>query len=343
MIVNGIDLAGLMEEVKPTWQYPPVEKHRVAHIDADFLAYMVSYEKPDDPKTIDDMQHGAEIVVDHLKKLAGAEQVHMHLTPALSNKGGRYEQALLRPYQGNRADKEKPRYLHIMRAWLSEKWPGTQHTDCEADDGMSSMQYAAIARGDRDRSIIVTKDKDLSMVPGLHVNWDTGEITDVDGFGSVYLDKGQLKGWGTKFFWAQMLIGDKADNTQGLPLLSGRVLNKIKPTAPIIKAQETLRNAKLFSKDKIEKAALLLASRPPGLIGPATAILILDKLSSDREAMRAIKFMYDLYAQEVGFKDYRDGSIISSDMAFESEARLHWMRINKSDPDDVIKWMEKLQ
>lgn len=333
-----------MEEAKPEWRYPGVEKGRVAHIDADFLAYQVSYEKADEePKTIDDMQHNAKIVVEHLKKLAGAEQLHMHLTPSLSDKGGRYEQAMLKPYQGNRIDTEKPRYLHIMRDWLAREWPGTQHTDCEADDGMSSMQYAAIARGERDKSIIVTKDKDLSMVPGLHVNWDTGEITDTSGFGEIELLKGKLRGRGTKFFWGQMLVGDPADNTQGLPLLSGRVLNKIKPTGPIKKAQEIIAAASMYPSSKVEKARDTLASRPAGLIGPATAILILDKLKSDREARDAIQFMYKLYGDEIGFKNYRDGSPISAGQAFDSEAKLHWMRINKSDPDDVIKWMGGLK
>lgn len=344
MIINGIDLAGLAEEIKPEWTYPALVKGRVAHIDADFLAYQVSYEKEgDEVKSLDDMQHNAGVVVDHLKRMAGADQVHMHLTPSISNKGGRYDQALLKPYQGNRQDKAKPRYLNIMRDFLAKQWPGTQHANCEADDGMSSMQYTAIAHGDKQHSIIVTKDKDLSMVPGLHLDWSTGAITDVDGFGYVNLtDKNKLVGYGTKFFWAQMLIGDTADNTQGIPAIPGRVMNKIKPTAAITAALETQSKFKQGTA-QYSKAQAVLEARAPGKCGPATAILILDKLNDDTKALMVISNIYRMYGEQIGFRNYRNNGHITWLEAFESEAKLHWMRRDKNDPDDVIKWFKELK
>ena len=167
MIINGIDLAGLAH-TSPA-QYPDVVKRRVAHIDADFLAYQTSYEKEDDPKTWEDMKHKAEIAAKHIQSMCGAEYLHLHLTPATSNKGGRFDQAIQKPYQGNRVDKPKPRYLHMMREWFAQRFPATLHQHCEADDGMSSAQYAAIREGNQGLSIIATKDKDLNMVPGLQI------------------------------------------------------------------------------------------------------------------------------------------------------------------------------
>jgi hypothetical protein len=346
MLVNGVDLDGLLAEVAPEWKYPDVVPGRTAHIDADFLAYQVSYEKEDDNKTLDDMQHNAEVVVDHLKRMAGAENVHMHLTPSPSDKGGRYDQALQKPYQGNRTDKPKPRYLHIMRDWLSKKWQGTQHYHCEADDGMSSAQYAAIAAGDKNKSVIVTKDKDLRMVPGLHLDWATGQIRDFSGFGEVALNgKGKLMGFGTKWFWAQMLVGDSADNTQGLPLVPGMVMNKIKPTAATLKAQEVIKNFNVNGGDmrKMTDALEVLGKREPGKCGPATAVLMLNLMSTNRQALIAIESMYRMIGETVGYKDYRNGNHVDWLSVFKSEAQMHWMRINKDDPEDVLVWFNTIR
>lgn len=219
MIINGIDLSGLAHEA-PKIDIPDPVQGRVVHIDADFLAYQVSYERPDDPKTFDDMKHNAEKAAKTIQALGAGTALHLHLTPATSNKGGRYDIAKLKPYQANRQDKAKPRYLHMMRQFLADRFPSTMHQNCEADDGMSSEQYAAINRGDRALSIIASKDKDLSMVPGLHLDWDTGQIEDTgDDFGWITYNKDKKKvvGLGQKFFWAQMLMGDTADNISGLP------------------------------------------------------------------------------------------------------------------------------
>ena len=167
MIVNGIDLGGLTPHMSAQ-SFPETVKGRVVQIDADFLAYQVSYEREGEVTSLSDMQHNCSIAVEKFRSLAAAERVHLHLTPGTSDKGSRYDIAIQKEYQGNRKDKPKPRYLHIMRDWMGKNFPATLHQFCEADDGMSSEQYAAIARGEANLSIIASKDKDLDMVPGLH-------------------------------------------------------------------------------------------------------------------------------------------------------------------------------
>lgn len=349
-ILNGVDLAGLAHDVE-TVEFPPEVKGRTVHIDADFLAYMVTAEKTDgtDDKTYEDMQHNAEVAVRTLQLLAAAEKVHLHLTPSTSNKGDRFNIAMLKEYQGNRADKEKPRYLNIMREWLAKRFPGTLHQFCEADDGMASAQYAAIASGDRHLSIIASKDKDLSMVPGLHVDWDTGEITDtVDDFGYVELYERKtasgtvkkLKGFGQKFFWAQMLTGDPADNISGLPKVSGAVLNKIKPTAAVKKAQATLESSR-SSEEAKALAQVTLAAREAGPCGPATAILMLDLMSTPKIAFETIKNLYRAHGETHGFTHWKTGEPVAWGQAFASEARLLWMRKNPTNADCVLDYMRQ--
>jgi hypothetical protein len=347
--INGIDLSvldGLAHDAD-TVEYPAQVAGRTVHIDGDFLAYQVTAESADGTtdKTYEDMQHNAEVAVEHLRGLAAAEAVYLHLTPSTSNKGDRYNLAIIKEYQGNRVDKPKPRYLGIMREWLVKRYPGTLHQFCEADDGMSSAQYAAIARGDRNLSIIASKDKDLNMVPGLHVDWTNGQITDTwngeNDFGEVKLvdtNSGKkLKGYGHKFFWAQMLIGDTADNISGLPAVPGYVMNAIKPTQAITKAKAILEDEAAPAAKK-EKAQKVLDERPDGPCGPATAALILDVLDNQRTAYHTVKNMYRRYGESVGFKHHKTGEDVPWGKAFASEGQLLWMRKQAHDPNCVLNY-----
>jgi hypothetical protein len=313
MIINGIDLGGLAHEVEQII-LPPVVPGRVCHADADFAAYQCSAEGKDGTKTWDDMKHNANTLVETIKGLSGAERIVLHLTPASSDKGGRRDIALLKEYQGNRKDKEKPKYLHIMREYLAQNFPSIQHQNCEADDGMSSMQYEALKSGKREQSIICSKDKDLLMVPGLHVDWDTGVITDSEtDYGSIYLrvrervdSKGKkivtkdIKGFGQAFFWAQMLTGDTADNISGLPKVVDRSANKLVACGPV-KAHE-----------------------------------LLEKITSNADAFKLVRALYKAYGDEVGFKHWETAADVPWQHAFITEAQLLWMRMNRLNPKCVL-------
>lgn len=352
MNINGIDLEGLAHEASSLY-IPPQVKGRTVHIDADFLAYQVTAEKADgtDEKTYEDMQHNAEVAVQTLRDLAAAEHVHLHLTPATSNKGGRFQHAIQRPYQGNREDKQKPRYLGIMREWLAKRYQGTLHQFCEADDGMSSAQYKAIREGDTNLSIIASKDKDLCMVPGLHLDWDTGLITNCeDPFGYVELIERtsasgaktkKIKGYGQKFFWAQMLIGDTADNIQGLPAVPGRVMNIIKPTAAIEKAMDVLQSPNANPAQKA-KAQATLDERKDASCGPATAILMLDMMKNHRTAFDTIKNLYKSYGTTTGFVHHATGEPAHWGHVFASEAKLLWMRREAANENCVLDWLKEI-
>lgn len=315
----GVDLAMLShEEEKDRVVLPEIVKGRVVHIDADFLAYQVSADSTGQ-KTLEDMKHNAREIVRRIKSCAGAERVHLHLTPSTSNKGMRYEQAMLKEYQANRKNEEKPRYLNIIRNWLVKEFTGTLHETCEADDGMAAAQYTAIDLGRSNLSVICSKDKDLCMVTGLHLDWNYGYLNEVDVYGSLELVTVQsansksrkLKGWGHAFFWAQMLIGDTADSISGLP--------RITP-----------------------EAARRLGLPKGGLCGPVAAYGLLCNIRSNHAALRLVAGLYRDYGNTVGFKNWRDGSAITWQEAFMSEARLLWMRRSVSDPLDADKWIKEI-
>ena len=348
--LGTVDFDGLSHEDT----FPAMVPGRTVHIDADFIAYEISYEREDDPKTIDDMQHNAEMIIELKRKRAAAEFVHVHLTPSSSNKGGRYGFAIQKPYQGNRDDKPKPRLLHIMRQWLADRYPSTRHQFCEADDGMSSQQYAAIAAGRTDLSIICSGDKDLRMVPGWHTDWITGDLTFVDPdkpFGWVELHETKtalgavtkkLKGFGHKWFWAQMLVGDTADHIQGLPKVAGSFMNSIKPTAPVQKAMETLKNADATEKQRLS-AVKIMNERKPALCGPSTAILLLDLVNDNASAFQLMKALYEAHEKQVEpFRHHQTGDIVPWQQVFISEARLLWMRVEPTNPDCVLNFFKEL-
>ncbi len=305
MILNGIDLSALAPQM-PARNFPAQVAGRTVHIDADFLAYQSSYEKTGEDKSLADMQHNCATAIETMRKLAAAQYVHLHLTPSSSNKGKRFDLAIQKEYQGNRQDKPKPRYLHMMREWMHQKYPATMHQFCEADDGMSSAQYAK-----SDSSIICSKDKDLDMVPGLHLDWDTGEIKDTAGdFGTIWLDDSKsstkLKGLGQKFFWAQMLMGDSADHIQGLPVLMNEHMSK------------------------------------PKKVGPAITYSLLNDISSNKEAFVYVKSLYEKTGHHVGFKHWQTGEVVPWQRVFVSEAQLLWMRRETTNENDVLAWFKQV-
>jgi hypothetical protein len=346
MEVNGIDLSGLAHEATKIVLPDPV-KGRVVHIDADFLAYQTSAEKADgsDTKTFEDMKHNAGVAIKMLMSLAGATGCHLHITPSTSDKGGRHSLAIQREYQANREGKAKPRYLHIMREHLAQHYPSTQWQAAEADDGMAAANYAAIKNGTPNLSIIATKDKDLNMVPGLHLKWDTGEIIDADVFGDVTLRvRGSgtkvLDGYGQKFFWAQMLAGDSADNIQGLPKVVGWYMNKFKPVATTSTALYMLD--KYRAEDNEYKQAMAkLMSRPAGLCGPVIVNDILASVTNAKDAFLLVKDMYKQYGEQFGFKHWKTGEDVPWNKVFISEAQLLWMRRNPHDRTDVLNWFKE--
>ena len=317
-IINGVDLDdGVGHDPNPI-EFPKMVKGRIAHIDADIVAYQCSCEKKNEPKSFDEMKYNAEILIATIKKLAGASRIKLHLTSHKGDKGGRFDTAILKEYQANRKDRTNtPPMLHQMRDWMKKELRATMHENCEADDGISAAQYSCIRRDRKNLSIICTLDKDLAMVPGLHLDWRTGSITKVKDFGKIWLEEKtskkdiktkSLKGYGTKWFWAQMLMGDVVDNISGIP----KVWNGIKfVSCGAVKAYE--------------------------LLNPCT---------NDAEAKQLIKEVYseyDMMDEAIHYLHWKTGIGMTSTEVFESEAKLLWMRRRRGDPDDVLKWMRKIR
>lgn len=322
--------------------YPEPVSGRVAHIDADFIAYQVSAESkkeldPNDPtprKSLEDMYHNARVAVEHTRKLAGAETYVCHTTPSGSTKGGRYDIAIQAEYQANRKNSTKPQFLDEIRRFIGQELNGIPHLDQEADDGLTQAAY-----NDPDNTIICSLDKDLRMIAGWHLDMNTGVIDHVDSFGYIELDRSKsapkVTGYGTKFFWAQCLMGDIADNIKGLPLVhSTQILGIDPPKAyTALMEKEELTEAQLKKLDayyeKHKKCGAVLAHK------------LLADASTDAECFHIVKTLW-MMSEDAGhtYRHWETGEETTWNKALVADMKLLWMRRTK-DADDVIKWMKE--
>ena len=111
----------------------------------------------------------------------------------------RYDIAKSFPYKGNRKSTEKPIHLPVAREHLITNYKASVSEGEEADD---LIAIAATRYGPE--TIVASVDKDMLQLPCKHFNFTKGEWHDVTEFE------------GTKFFYKQILTGDRADNIMGL-------------------------------------------------------------------------------------------------------------------------------
>lgn len=295
--------------------FTEVIRGRVAHIDGDFICYHSTCHEDEDWET---MIRSALAQIEKLRRMAGAESVCVHLTSKYSDKGKRGVYAIQKEYQGNRKGKPKPKNLERMRLYLAEHYADGYEarywTTQEADDGMCQAAWAAVQDGKPQLAIIVSPDKDLRQCQGWHMDWNTGEMQEVAGYGKIELDRSKgttkLIGWGMAYFWAQMLMGDAADNIAGLPCVTADIRR-------VLLEEDTTKSKKC---------------------GPVAAYELLKDCTNTTEACRIVSLAYSSYGETVGFTDYRTGMGVAWEDAMAAEAILLWMR-RSPEVEDVFKWI----
>ncbi|NOQ73256.1 MAG: hypothetical protein GQ574_14710 [Crocinitomix sp.] len=174
----------------------------------------------------------------------------------------RYEVAVTKPYKGTRKN-PKPFHFHNILAYLMHEYEWVvMENGLEADDAMCVYQNG------RDDTIICSRDKDLRICEGNHYSWECGKQRSVgphytDRLGSLTTgNNGKTLGYGLKFFYYQMLVGDTADNIPGLKgwgdVGSKKLLQDLTSEKDLLKAVKTAYKEKGMSKEYfIEQANLL--------------------------------------------------------------------------------------
>jgi hypothetical protein len=172
----------------------------VALIDADIPAYSVSFtcEKEASWNHVE-RTHDAFM----RKQILACEA--SHYIGFLTNGGLNYrlEVAKTRPYKGNRAGAERPKWFPKSREYLQNGWKCQVMQGIEADDALTIAQ--AYFRSHGIKSVICSLDKDLLQEPGWHWNWNSGILQEVS------YERAQ------RYLWEQVITGDLGtDNIPGI-------------------------------------------------------------------------------------------------------------------------------
>lgn len=339
-VLDDFGLEGVALQDQSAGSFPAMVPGRVAHIDADFTAYMIGCDTVaelagDKPmRSVEKKCTQLENWVHWLTAMAGAEKYVLHITPPGSNKGHRADQVVQAEYQATRKDREPPADLNAMRQFMYERLGAIAHLDQEADDGMSRAAWA-----DPLNVIICSKDKDLRMCPGWHL--------DMDDFKPWYLPKGDfgklwvvrdaedkpkgIKGIGPKWFFAQCLMGDTADNVKGLPKVTPKFWMPVMPTNAWIAALES---------ENEEKQAKVLANSKPKPCGEMTTYKLLEDVHDVASAFKRIKAMFQDIGETQEFLHWKTGVAVTPTAALLGDMLALWMRRNDN-PYDVVDWLKE--
>ena len=105
-------------------------------------------------------------------------------------------------YKANRRDIKPPRWRQELNEHAVVEWKAEVTDGFEADDALGIEQVCLASIGEA--SVICSIDKDLKQIPGYHYNFVKDEFDEV-----------KPKD-GLRFFYEQLLIGDRADNIFGI-------------------------------------------------------------------------------------------------------------------------------
>jgi hypothetical protein len=221
----------------------------------------------------------------------------------------RHDIAKIKEYKGGRLSL-KPINLPLIEEMLLERFNGKIATDnLESDDWLSIDSHTAWkdwskTKHHKDRLIVVTTDKDALQCCGSHLfNPDKMKLpfTIKNELGEVSLREDTkaktLTGYGRKFLYAQMLLGDNVDNYS--------------PTA-------------LVDKDN-----------PYKRFGDVSCHTLLDGLVTDKECLEAVIERYKLwYPTPVSFKSH-DGETYHYDWLNVANEMWQLARMKRWVGDDI--------
>lgn len=224
MLSKYIDLANTAEQVCDE----PV-MGRVLIIDGDSFCYKASATSKKLTTAISRFQQ--EVLTAMF--ICKAETAIVHLTHKDSDKAGRHKIKGFKEYQANRSGNSRPPLLHELREAVCRsenirtEYTCQLHKVVEADDACMIDAYKYGEQG-----VMWSEDKDLRHTPYPYYDQRRQEIIQAKGIGSLWFHTTEtgnqsLHGIGRLFFWAQMLMGDTADNIKGIDKYYGKAIGYV--------------------------------------------------------------------------------------------------------------------
>ena len=219
-------------------------------IDGDIVAYRSAFATQDlFPK---DAEEKAEILLDYILEetleFPTPDQYEIYLT---GSGNFRHQIAKSYEYKGNRKSAEKPIHLYHIRQYMVDKFDAIVSEGEEADD-LIAIEATRLGPD----TVVASIDKDMLQIPCHHFNFGKNEWKAVDEWS------------GLRFFYNQILTGDRADNIVGLyrvgPVKATKMLSEAKTEQDLWEAC-----VKAYDGDVdrvIENARLLWLRRTEGEI-----------------------------------------------------------------------------
>jgi DNA polymerase-1 len=137
-----------------------------------------------------------------LQSLLEADRIVIALSDGTRNY---FRKAILPTYKGNRSQASKPLMLNEIREYLEETHETFERPGLEGDDVLGILATSKkIIPGEK---VIVSIDKDLLTIPGLHYNTNKPERGIVD----ISVDEADY------LHLFQTLVGDASDGYKGCP------------------------------------------------------------------------------------------------------------------------------
>lgn len=134
---------------------------------------------------------------------------------------GNFRYGVYPEYKANRNNQPRPRHLQACKDYLVREHRASLSHGCEADDLIGIEAYKRLALGED--YVIVSIDKDLDMLEGLHYS------PEIRREGKVVKEARRYHVSptdGLRFFYNQLLVGDPTDNIKG-----ARRIGKVKAAA----------------------------------------------------------------------------------------------------------------
>jgi len=119
-------------------------------------------------------------------------------------------------YKGNRAKSKsnRPDWFLDLKSDIVDQYEGCIFTsNCEADDMVRI--WANECTKANINNVVISVDKDLDCITGVHYNPRKGELYEID------------KEYANKFYWKQILMGDPTDNIPGIPKIGPKKAENI--------------------------------------------------------------------------------------------------------------------
>ena len=167
-------------------------------IDGDIIAYRAAFSTQDllpkdAEEKVDDLIH---YILSETLMFPAPSDYKVYLT---GKDNFRFDIAKSFPYKGNRKDNDKPIHFYHVREYLVDEWGAIVSKGEEADD-LIAIEATRLGPD----TVVASVDKDMLQIPCKHFNFTNGNWNDVSEWE------------GLKFFYTQILTGDRADNIVGL-------------------------------------------------------------------------------------------------------------------------------